>query len=521
MGPPTIRPPVEQWAPVVLAAVKKCYFRDRDEYSQIFDYVTEDVDVSLAFWSKYEEMTGDRTGTARAGLLEAWAKHLVRQHEFGYCWRFCTAESERDTLLWGGVDEGLGKLRELLCHLRPGEDVNALLRREALVELWGPLASLLDMARDRYARNSERTEELAVRQEHAVDLLGKHLELVPAVVSGILDLGNKDQWNVLDPVILGLPPDVSTPLLEAYARGDGSGDARYHARRLLAHANGRLPGQYLRSDASLLGAAENLLAISRTRVASARTDELWIGDAAIEGLWVGAVETANQEFNRYYDSQFGQDEHEHVAVFAEILARSLNATNETVAVWLAQRRCQTAFLRAAVRRFPKTATGDLPQEGGASGLQADLAVLLKTDMPELAVADRVTLIQAKKVGKKAKDGWEAHASINKQQINRLIRVSSCAHYLFLLHSTLGRSPLFLPALMVRDICTAQESFKVPVPMVLRSGKDLAAFLVHDVIGLWTGDPRAALVKQVESGAESGQGPRVVLEIRVMRKDERQ
>jgi len=30
-----------------------------------------------------------------------------------------------------------------------------------------------------------------------------------------------------------------------------------------------------------------------------------------------------------------------------------------------------------------------------------------------------------------------------------------------------------------------------------------------------------MAKQVESGAESGQGPRVVLEIRVMRKDERQ
>jgi hypothetical protein len=273
------------------------------------------------------------------------------------------------------------------------------------------------------------------------------------------------------------------------------------------------------NDAGILGAVENLIAASRTHLPHDQS-QIWLGDVAIESLWLGAMEAATKEFAAQFDSQFGQDEHEHVAVLADALARHLNATNATVNVWLDHRRAIPAFLNVSVRRFPKTAKKPLPQEGGRSGVQADLAILMTCEIPELAIADRVTLLQAKKIEKnRGGQTWQDVVKLNRQQLSRLIAISDDAHYLFMLHSELGRGPLILPSRMVSDVLGAQTSPAIPLPIILRASKPLSPFLLHDIIGLWTGDTSQKLIESIRQGMDEGQGPRILIEVTLKHRQE--
>lgn len=510
------------WGRVVADAVEKCEFYAHDQYLPIFDYSVESSTASEAFCRAYDELKpGSYIDDRRKTLMELWARFLPQDEAFGYCWRVCVARDHKGEYLFGtSVDSRIESLRRFMFEAAMRRhDRKSLEWREALVQFMRPVASLIELRRSRHRLDSGGLEEAAVRQQEAIDVVEKHPGLISLVVEGILDLGH-EEWDVLDPVILGLGADCAVDWVEGYLESDHSDEPHYHARRLLAHLKGAVPCLPLSgaSDRSMLGAVESLVSVSRSALGPRRS-ELWLGDRAVESLWAGAADAAAADFQQHYDSQYGQDEHEHVAVLAEALARRLNATNTMVAAWLSQGNCQKAFLNASVRRFPKTAPKDLPQEGGKRGVQADLAILLKVDIPGLALADRVTLIQAKKVAKASKGIWEPSCGINGTQLKKLLELSSCAHYVFFAHSELGPGAGFLPALLVRNVCQAQQSSRVPVPLVLRAAKSLSSFLVHDVIGLWTGDPRRDLVEMAESGAELGQGPRVVLTVQVSRERE--
>ena len=237
-----------------------------------------------------------------------------------------------------------------------------------------------------------------VRQSEAAELITAQQSRLKSVVHGILAKG-KDHWDVLDPIILGLPSQPTLECLQQYVdRHRQSQDDYFHAKRLMSHLRGEMPVNDPRRSASgLMGAVENLIIASRTKIPDLRT-RTWLGDPGVESLWHGAMETAVREFTDYLATQYGQDEHEHVAVLADGMARQLNSTNAIVSEWLRKKQALPLFIQASVRRFPKTAPGDSPQEGGpwrASGGYGNVDDVC--NVPGMMKAQRLTLIQAKKL----------------------------------------------------------------------------------------------------------------------------
>ena len=263
-----------------------------------------------------------------------------------------------------------------------------------------------------------------------------------------------------------------------------------------------------RSASGLMGAVENLIIASRTKMPDLR-NRTWLGDAGVESLWHGAIETAVREFTDYLTSQYGQDEHEHAAVLADGLARHLNTTNAIVSR-LRQKQALPLFVNASVRRLPKTAPGDFAQEGGPGGIQADLGMLMTCDVPGMMKAQRLTLIQAKKLRRvEGPERWGTGFPFKGKeytQLERLLLLSQQAHYLFFISPYLGMSALVSAGIHREGLLQVGSN---PVCSTVRCegkcGVAIADFMLHGIIGLWTGDENEAN-RQMQRGLRNRPRP---------------
>jgi hypothetical protein len=73
--------------------------------------------------------------------------------------------------------------------------------------------------------------------------------------------------------------------------------------------------------------------------------------------------------------------------------------------------------------------------------------------------------------------------------------------------------------MVSDVLGAQTSPAIPLPIILRASKPLSPFLLHDIIGLWTGDTSQKLIESIRQGMDEGQGPRILIEVTLKHRQE--
>ena len=194
------------------------------------------------------------------------------------------------------------------------------------------------------------------------------------------------------------------------------------------------------------------------------------------------------------------------------------ATDAIVSQWLRQKQALPLFVNASVRRLPKTAPGDFAQEGGPGGLQADLGMLMTCDVPGMMKAQRLTLIQAKKLRRvEGPERWGTGFHFKGKeytQLERLLLLSQQAHYLFFISPDLGCPSLVLPAFTVKDSCKSAAAQSVPLSVVRNGGVSIADFMLHGIIGLWTGDENEKLIAKCKEGCEIGQGPRIMIEIRI-------
>jgi hypothetical protein len=133
------------------------------------------------------------------------------------------------------------------------------------------------------------------------------------------------------------------------------------------------------------------------------------------------------------------------------------------------------------------------------------------------LSEGVTFFQAKKISQGVESKkWEDSISIDQVQLERALNISEHFYYLFFLHSEIGKSPIVLPAKMVKDICKARDIRKIPIPLLLRSSREFPPFLLNDLIGLWIGDTSQNIITEVKKGCEVGQGPRILLEVHISR-----
>ena len=73
--------------------------------------------------------------------------------------------------------------------------------------------------------------------------------------------------------------------------------------------------------------------------------------------------------------------------------------------------------------------------------------------------------------------------------------------------------------MVKDICKSGTVKKISVPLILRASREFPLFFLNDLIGLWVGDSRLDLINEVKKGCDKGQGPRVLIEVKILRKSQ--
>ncbi|MEW6367744.1 MAG: hypothetical protein AB1714_24195 [Acidobacteriota bacterium] len=469
----------------------------------------------------------------RRESFRLWAGYLVPEDEFAFAWYFLHAQSNtRNEPLFGAdLDARIGSLEDYLLHQpfrmdhmrhhdRMQEEAwnKVHARRRAWIEFFRAIMSLLEMeSRGYYGRRLD-LREAAVRQGAAVEALKKQREAVPVAVRGILDLA-ENHWNQLDPIVLGLPRKSVARALSEYVaeHKNGPHTKRFHAEVLLRHLKGEpLTGEGRPSvgGSGLLDAVENLIEVSRSRVPRDRS-QTWLGDIGVESLWRGAVDVACKEFGHTFNHWGGHYEHEPVFHLAATMVRHLEDTNKTIKEWLSDRRTPPISISLSVRRFQVRQKGGAAGEGGPSGTRADLGLIFDCEVPGLAQAAHVTLIQAKSLWKKNwSQGWEGSVPIDTTQLDALLKVSEHSHYMFMFNTELAPAPLIVPARFVQDVLAAQSTSTVPVPVLIRAAKDLPSFLVHDVVGLWTGDSDRQLVEKARAGTDDGVGPWVAIEIRV-------
>lgn len=462
----------------------------------------------------------------KGSLLSVHPHYLCPGDAFSFCWQVVFSQKRSwqgnmEYLFGATLESRIKVLRELLLETAPKAQVVLLEDRDReksvrwrtwFFDLFRMIGSLTNQ--DRW---HQRLDENWVRQSEVIRLLKSEPTRMPDVIAGIVDKGH-GFYDLLDPIILGLPVETTADCLEKYAASHKDSTDEYtHALCLLAHLRGEIPVTAVRGQATgLLHAVETLITTSRTRIPDQRS-QTWLGDIGIESLWYGAIQNSIKEFNAYMETQYGQDEHEHAGVLADALARNLNGVNAIATEWLRAKQISPVSMRVSVRRFPKRAPRGYSQEGGPQGLQADLGFLVVYDIPDQMKTQRITLIQAKKLKLSKTNVWASGFPFrgdDLRQLDDLLGISPHGHYLFFLHPSLGATPLFLPAKTTRDSCQSNRSRTLPLNVVRNGGKEAAAFLLYDIIGLWTGDDSKDLVQSGNSGAEVHQSPRTMVEIHI-------
>ena len=492
--------------------------KERQSRSEAKEFWLEDASISGHIGSTVRETDWYEDKVA---VLRIWPHYLVPSDAFNFCWHILFW-SPKDKQFGTTLEERFTTLSNLLVAPFPVRRLETGAHRQRqtshnwrkwFLDLFKAVGGLVEG--DRWHRSPE---EEWIRQNEVVELLAAEPGHLKPVVWGILNEG-KGHWDTLDSIILGLPTGPAIECLEEYVNDHrDTCDEFFHAKRLIAHLRGEVPVLHQAIGPSgLLGAVENLIQASRTKLPDLRA-RTWLGDAGIESLWLGAIQKGITEFETYLTSHYGHDEHEHVAVLADKMATCLNATNSTVSQWLQQKHSVPLFINASVRRFAKTAPDDFPQEGGAAGLQADIGFLLDCDVPGMMKTRRITLVQAKKLKQvKKPDRWDAGFHFKgkeETQLKRLIQQSQHAHYLFFIHPELGFPSLLLPAMTVQDSCNSNGARQVALPVVRNGGMPIPEFMLYGIIGLWTGDEDTNLIRECQRGAEIGQGPRLIIEVRI-------
>jgi hypothetical protein len=505
---------------LVLTALNKPKYLNDDALTAIIRHFPfESPKISKNFLIKAEI---SKTDNMEKDFFILWASYLVREHVYEFFW--FSLNAKEDNSFGANLDERLDSIYhqiEKQKFRQVKESDNDFMGTYQYWKLWKtlfrPLGSLFEIHGSyRYGHEVEIKEEIWIRQSEALEILESHPELVAFAIKGILDYSRK-YWDLLDPVIIGLPDEIVVDTLNKYLETNHSHEKHYHALRLLSHAKNRIPEKgaiYLTKNSGLLEAVEDLYEFSRTKL-QRYAGLTWLGDAAVENLTFGAINKASNEFIDYFDSQYGQDEHEHVSVLIETLHRNFKRLSQVVSDWLKHNSSFPAVFQTSIKRFPKRTTEGYPQEGGERGTQADMAVILKCDIPELMLTERITFFQAKKVGLIPKTKkWESSISINQPQLRKALKISEHFYYLFFLHSEIGKCPVILPAQMIKDICMAHKMKKIPVPIILRAAREFPRFFLKDLIGLWVGDTRQGVIKKARKGCDIGQAPRIILEVSI-------
>ncbi len=263
------------------------------------------------------------------------------------------------------------------------------------------------------------------------------------------------------------------------------------------------------TPATLTGALRHLRASGTMGLGGGRT---WLRDRDLEELLLGAFSRVERDFSARYPEHFREDEAQLVTRLLEDLKHEFESIRSDLSILLSQGQPVPLELDLQYRRTREPVEGETtPENPRPAGVE--LAFVLKVEVDSFLTTKRVVLVQARKLERRGEGQWAPNLRLGREQVDELLGKTESSYCLFLVPPSLRAECWMVPARLVRGLMDTQESLStVPREGAQRVARSLAQWMTYDLLGLWTGDDRPAVLERAESRAE--QGPDFIVEISV-------
>jgi hypothetical protein len=264
------------------------------------------------------------------------------------------------------------------------------------------------------------------------------------------------------------------------------------------------------TPATLTGALRHLRASGAMTLGGGRT---WLRDRDLEELLLGAFSRVERDFSARYPEHFREDEARLVTRLLEDLKHEFESIRSDLSILLSQGQPVPLELDLQYRRTRMPEEGEpAPENPRPAGVE--LAFVLKVEVDSFLTTKRGVLVLARKLEHRGE--WAPNIRLAREQVDGLLGQSESSFCLFLVPPSLRAECWMVPARLVRGLMDAQESLStVSREGAQRVARSLAQWMTYDLLGLWTGDDRPAVLERAEAGAE--RGPDFVVEISVRKR----
>ncbi|QRK04007.1 hypothetical protein JQX13_27390 [Archangium violaceum] len=263
------------------------------------------------------------------------------------------------------------------------------------------------------------------------------------------------------------------------------------------------------TPATLTGALRHLRASGAMTLGGGRT---WLRDRDLEELLLGAFSRVERDFSARYPEHFREDEARLVTRLLEDLKHEFESIRSDLSILLSQGQPVPLELDLQYRRTRAPVEGESAPEGLRPG-GVELAFVLKVEVESFLTTKRAVLVQATKLERRGEGQWAPNIRLAREQVDGLLGQSESSFCLFLVPPSLRAECWMVPARMVRGLMEAQGSLStVSREGAQRVARSLAQWMTYDLLGLWTGDDRPAVLERAEGNPE--RGPDFIVEISV-------
>ena len=227
----------------------------------------------------------------------------------------------------------------------------------------------------------------------------------------------------------------------------------------------------------------------------------WIGDARVERLIEDALDDAARNAGSDISRTLASGEETHVAVLFERLRGAFSAISDRLAALAVETNGNERLsLKLEHRVVGKSEEGGIGV--GTKRFCTDVCLLFEARNSGKRFARRASLLQAKRLYRRRSVLDVNYYPVDTSQLENLAHQTMASFLLLVGPECNGVSVPVIPARLFLDLVErAQSSTQIAPANASRLGKGIGAWLVEDVIGLWTGDWKVAIVSRAEGGKD--------------------
>jgi hypothetical protein len=244
------------------------------------------------------------------------------------------------------------------------------------------------------------------------------------------------------------------------------------------------------------------------------TSRTWLGDAQLEGLMAAAFASAATSLADEVRLTASAGEETLVArLFERLRGACLEVTKQAKILARETDRAERLRVKLDHRFVGKKEEG----EGGLADdvrFSTDVTLIVKARSGSGHVlGERATLIQAKRMRRGGSPPDYEHYTVDLGQVRDIAKQTTSSFLLAVGPQSRGVVMPVIPARLFLDrFDEGQATKRLDVITMAVNGRSLADWLVDDVIGLWTGDPRERVIAKAREGG--GDQATLLVEIEV-------